>query len=410
MSNTNNCIGIDLGTTYSCVGIWDNGKVKIIENELGNRTTPSYVAFTNNEILVGELAKNQILRNPTNTIFDIKRLIGLKFDDNMVQEDIKYLPYKVIPDNKQKPLIEIQNKDVKKYHPEQISSIILAKMKYIAECHFGNKITNAIITVPAYFNDSQRQATKDAGEIAGLNVLRIINEPTAAAIAYGFDKYNEEKNILVFDLGGGTFDVSLLTIDDGIFEVKATYGDTHLGGNNFDKCLLEYCLNDFKIKHNIDLNDNKKAKLKLNLACKKAKCILSTAKNTIINIESIYNDIDLNINITRTKFEQLCNSLFKKTLEPIDKIFKELQMAKSEIDEIILVGGSTRIPKIQEQLSHFFDGKKLCKNINPDEAVAYGATIQGAILSGINDDKLEDILLLDVIPLSLGVETKRWNL
>jgi len=401
-----NCIGIDLGTTFSCLGVWQNNKVEIIANDQGNRTTPSYVAFTENERFVGNGAKNQCAQNPNNTIFDAKRFIGRKFSDPLLQNDMKHFPFKVIADKDDKPLIQVKyKKEIRTFQPEEISAMILGKMKETAESYLGEEVKDAVVTVPAYFNDSQRQATKDAGVIAGLNILRIINEPTAAAIAYGLDNSKDEKNILIYDLGGGTFDVSLLNIDEGVFEVKATAGDTHLGGEDFDRKLMEYFITDFKKKYKKDISGNKKSLRKLQTACENAKKTLSS--NTIANVEidSIYDGIDYSTSISRAKFESLCSDLFKKTFEPVENVLNDANINKEEIDEIVLVGGSTRIPKIQEQLTNFFNGKQLNKSINPDEAVAYGAAVQGAILSGVKDEKVTDILLLDVLPLSLGVET-----
>ena len=402
------CIGIDLGTTYSCVGIWKNNTVEIIANDQGDRTTPSYVAFTETERLIGPAAKNQAAQNAKNTVFDAKRLIGRNFNDEVVQNDIKHFPYKVKPSKDGKPVIEVDFKGEKKvFQPEEISSMVLTKMKETAEAFLGYEVSDAVITVPAYFNDSQRQATKDAGQIAGLNVKRIINEPTAAAIAYGLEKEKGEgeKNVLIYDLGGGTFDVTLLTIEDGVFEVKATAGDTHLGGEDFDRKLMEHFIKEFKKKHKQDISDNKKSIRRLQTACEKAKRTLSSSTSANLEIDSLYDGVDFSSVITRAKFEALCSDLFKRTLDPVEKVLKDSNISKSKVDEIVLVGGSTRVPKIQVQLSEFFNGKSLCKSINPDEAVAYGAAVQAAILSGVQDEKVSDILLLDVLPLSLGVET-----
>tara|TARA_Y100000992_G_scaffold266333_1_gene204192 strand:- start:54 stop:1991 length:1938 start_codon:yes stop_codon:yes gene_type:complete len=401
------CIGIDLGTTYSCVGVWQNNNVEIIANDQGNRTTPSYVAFNENERLLGNAAKSQCTQNPTNTVFDAKRLIGRNFNDELVQSDIKHFPYKVIPNKDGKPAIMVNYKgEDKVFQPEEISSMVLIKMKEIAEAYIGSTVRDAVITVPAYFNDAQRQATKDAGIIAGLNVLRIINEPTAAAIAYGLDKKSKgEKNILIYDLGGGTFDVTVMTIEDGIFEVKSTAGDTHLGGEDFDRRMMEHFIQDFKRKHKKDISESKKALRRLQTACETAKKTLSSSTTATIEIDSLFEGIDYTSIITRARFEDICSDLFKKTFDPVDKVLRDAKISKSSIHEIVLVGGSTRIPKIQTQLSEYFNGKELCKGINPDEAVAYGAAVQAAILGGVTDDKVSDLLLLDVIPLSLGVET-----
>ena len=400
------CIGIDLGTTNSCVGIWQNNNVEIIANDQGNRTTPSFVAFTEHERIIGNGAKNQSAQNPKNTVYDAKRLIGLNFNDEKVQSDIKHFSYDVKCNNG-KPVINVEyQNESKSFKPEEISSMILIKMKEIAESYLGSNVTSAVITVPAYFNDAQRQATKDAGIIAGLDVKRIINEPTAAAIAYGLDKKGSgELNVLIYDLGGGTFDVSILTIDDGIFEVKATAGDTHLGGEDLDRRLLEYFITEFKRKNKKDISENKRAIRRLQTACESAKKTLSTSTVANIEIDALYEGIDFITSITRARFEDLCSDLFRKTFEPVEQVLRDSKLSKSAIHEIVLVGGSTRIPKIQEQLSEFFNGKKLCQSINPDEAVAYGAAVQGAILSGTKDEAINDILLLDVTPLSLGVET-----
>ncbi|ESN99796.1 hypothetical protein HELRODRAFT_192798 [Helobdella robusta] len=399
-------VGIDLGTTYSCVGIFQNGKVEIIANDQGNRTTPSYVAFTDDERLIGDPAKNQVAINPGNTVFDAKRLIGRKYDDPSVQSDIKLWPFKVIND-KGKPKILVEYKGEKKsFFPEEISSMVLIKMKEVAESFIGKQVNDAVITVPAYFNDSQRQATKDAGTIAGLNVLRIINEPTAAAIAYGLDKKSDrEKNVLIFDLGGGTFDVSILTLVEGIFEVKSTSGDTHLGGEDFDSRLVNHFIQEFKRKSKKDISNNKRAIRRLRTACEKAKRTLSSSTQASIEIDSLYDGVDFYTNISRARFEELNADLFKKTLEPVEKALNDAKMRKSDIEEVVLVGGSTRIPKIQKMLSEFFNGKELNKSINPDEAVAYGAAVQAAILAGDTSEGVQDLLLIDVTPLSLGIET-----
>eukprot|EP01016_Furgasonia_blochmanni_P050760 TRINITY_DN789_c0_g1_i3.p1 TRINITY_DN789_c0_g1~~TRINITY_DN789_c0_g1_i3.p1 ORF type:complete len:587 (-),score=308.38 TRINITY_DN789_c0_g1_i3:548-2308(-) len=400
-------IGIDLGTTYSCVGIFVNDRVEIIANDQGNRTTPSYVAFTETERLIGDAAKNQVARNPTNTVFDAKRLIGRKFADPIVQKDIKLWPFKVESGPDDKPLIVIKFKgETKKFHPEEISSMVLIKMKETAEAYLSKPVKNAVVTVPAYFNDSQRQATKDAGSIAGLNVLRIINEPTAAAIAYGLDKKGKgERNVLIFDLGGGTFDVSLLTIDDGVFEVKATAGDTHLGGEDFDNKLVEYCSAEFLKKHGHDIRDNPRAMRRLRTQCERAKRILSSSTQASIEVDSLYESIDYNTTITRAKFEELCLPQFKECIPPVEKVLKDSGLAKNLIHDVVLVGGSTRIPKVGQLIQDFFNGKEPNRSINPDEAVAYGAAVQAAILTGTGNQAVQDLLLLDVIPLSLGLET-----
>jgi L1 cell adhesion molecule like protein len=400
-------IGIDLGTTYSCVGVWQNDRVEILPNDQGNRTTPSYVAFTDSERMIGDAAKNQTAMNPENTVFDAKRLIGLKFSDPKVQNDIKDWSYKVVSGKSDKATIEVEFKGEKKrFEPEEISSMVLTKMKETAETFLGKTVTDAVVTVPAYFNDSQRQATKDAASIAGLNCLRIINEPTAAAIAYGLDKdKSKEMNVLIFDLGGGTFDVSLLTIEDGIFEVKATAGDTHLGGEDFDSRLVRHFIEEFKRKNKKDLSDNPRALRRLRTASEKAKRTLSSTAQTSVEIDSLYEGVDFYTSITRARFEELNADLFRKCMEPVEKVIKDAKMDKSAVDEIVLVGGSTRIPKIQQMLSGFFNGKELNKSINPDEAVAYGAAVQAAILSGAEGSNVQDLLLLDVAPVSLGLET-----
>jgi L1 cell adhesion molecule like protein len=408
MSSSKISVGIDLGTTYSCVGVWQNGRVEIIANDMGNRTTPSQVAFNNNERLIGDAAKNQGSSNPKNTVFDAKRLIGRKFSDATVQKDIKLWPFTVEADKNDKPVIKVEyNEEQKTFTPEEISAMVLVKMKDIAETYLGQTVSSAVITVPAYFNDAQRQATKDAGAIAGIEVARIINEPTAAAIAYGLDKQGEkEKNVLVFDLGGGTFDVSLLTIEDGIFEVLATAGDTHLGGEDFDNRMVQHILDDIKKRFKKDLGDNARAVRRIKSACERAKRNLSSATTASIEIDSL-DSFDYTFQFSRAKFEDLCGDLFRKTMEPVETVLRDAKMSKSQVHEIVLVGGSTRIPKVQQLLRDFFNGKELNQSINPDEAVAYGATVQAAILSGAGkgDEKLDALLLLDVTPLSLGLET-----
>jgi L1 cell adhesion molecule like protein len=404
---TASAIGIDLGTTYSCVGVWQNDRVEIIANEQGNRTTPSYVAFTDTERLIGDAAKNQVAMNPENSVFDAKRLIGRRFSDTVVQADMKHWPFKVIPKSGDKPYIQVVFKgETKEFAPEEVSSMVLTKMKEIAEAYLGKTVKDAVVTVPAYFNDSQRQATKDAGAIAGLNVLRIINEPTAAAIAYGLDKKKKgECNILIFDLGGGTFDVSLLTLDDGIFEVKSTNGDTHLGGEDFDNRMVSHFIEEFKRKYKHDISKNQRAVRRLRTACERAKRTLSSSTQASIEIDSLFEGIDFYTNITRARFEELCIDLFRKCMGPVEQVLRDGKLSKNQIHEVVLVGGSTRIAKVQQLLQEFFNGKELNKSINPDEAVAYGAAVQAAILRGEGGKKTEDLLLLDVAPLSLGPET-----
>jgi L1 cell adhesion molecule like protein len=399
-------IGIDLGTTYSCVAVWQNNKVEIIANDQGNRTMPSYVSFTAEERLIGEPAKSSVSSNPSNTVFDSKRLIGQNFDEPKVQSLLNHFTYKVTAkDNK--PMINVEFRGEEKvFSPEEIAGMILGKLKEIAEAYLGETVTDAVITVPAYFNDSQRQATKDAGTIAGLNVLRIINEPTAAVIAYGLDKKSsKERNVMIFDCGGGTHDVSIITVEDSVFEVKATGGDKFLGGEDFDTKLVEHFAEEFKRKHKKDIKDNKRALRRLRTACESAKRTLSSATVANIEIDSLYDGIDFSSTITRAKFENLCDDVFKRIMAPIDQVLRDSKMSKDKIHEIVLVGGSSRIPRVQQLLRDFFNGKELCQSINPDEAVAYGAAVQGAILGGVQSDKTDGLILLDVTPLTLGIET-----
>ena len=400
-------IGIDLGTTYSCVGYYKNGNVEIIANDQGFRTTPSYVAYTETERLVGNAAKNQAAMNPTNTVYDAKRLIGKSMNDSKIKKDLEHYPFTVKGDKDGRPRIQVNYKgEEKHFYPEEISAAILSNLKQIAEGYLGEDVTKAVITVPAYFNDSQRQATKDAGAIAGLEVLRIINEPTSAAIAYGLDRVKEaERNVLIFDLGGGTFDVSVLTLDDGVFEVKATAGDTHLGGEDFDQCLMDHCVREFKRKHKQDPTSNARSMRRLKTAVEQAKRTLSSSTSASIEIDSFFEGMDFQTTLTRAKFENLCGDLFKSVLKPVQQVLQDSKLSKGDIQDVVLVGGSTRIPKVQSLLQDFFNGKELNKSINPDESVAYGAAVQASILNGDVDSKTQDILLIDVVPLSVGLET-----
>jgi heat shock protein 1/8 len=400
-------IGIDLGTTYSCVGVWKNGQVDIIANTQGNRTTPSFVAFTETERLVGDAAKNQAAANAKNTIFDIKRLIGRKFNDPSVQADMKHFPFKVVRKDDDKPYVQVEFKgETKTFSPEEISAMILGHLKETAEEYLGCKVKDAVITVPAYFNDSQRQATKDAGTIAGLNVMRIINEPTSACMCYGMGtKESKEQQVLIFDLGGGTFDVSLVNVEDKIFTVLATAGDTHLGGEDFDNRIVDWCVEEFKKKTKLNIRDNARAIRRLRTACERAKRALSSGTTAVIDVESLYEGTDCSIQLSRAKFEDFCDDYFKKTIEPVEKVLRDAKKSKADINEVVLVGGSTRIPRVQKLLQDFFNGKELSKSVNPDEAVAYGAAVQGGILLGTDKENLGEILLLDVAPLSLGLET-----
>merc|ERR1719233_1723906 len=399
-------VGIDLGTTYSCVGVWKGDTVEIIPNDMGERTTPSYVSFSDTERLIGSAAKNQAARNAENTVFDAKRLIGRKFNDPIVKSDSKLWPFKVVEGSQERPQIEVTYKgERKRFFAEEISSMVLVKMKQTAEAYLGKTVSKAVITVPAYFNDAQRQATKDAGRIAGLNVLRIINEPTAAAIAYGLDKGSQsksEKNILVYDLGGGTFDVSLLTIDNGVFEVVATNGDTHLGGEDFDQRVMQHFIKIFNKKHNVDMKHDKRAIQKLRREVEKAKRALSSTHQVRIEVDALFDGHDLSETLTRARFEELNADLFKKTMGPVKQVMDDSGLKKTQVDEVVLVGGSTRIPKVQQLIKDFFNGKEPNRGINPDEAVAYGAAVQAGILSGEGG---QDLLLLDVTPLTLGIET-----
>ena len=400
-------VGIDLGTTYSCVGVFQHGKVEIIPNDQGNRTTPSYVAFSNEtKRLIGDSAKNQVAINPANTIFNTQRLIGRRWDEEVIQKDRKLWPFEVVNEGG-RPKFKVEYRgETKTFFAEEISSMMLTKMKEIAEAYLRKTVTNVVIAVPAYFNDLQRQATKDAGTIAGLNVIRIINEPSAAAIAYGLDKKSGvERNVLIFDLGGGTFNVSVLTIEDGIFEVKSTNGDTHLGGQDFDNRMINFFIKEFKKQHKKDLSSNKKSLCRLRTACEKAKCTLSSQTQANIEIDALFEGIDFYTTITRAQFEDLNSDLFQATMVPVAEALRDAQLDKGQVHDIVLMGGSTSIPKIQKLLQDFFGGKELNKSINPDEAVAYGAAVQAAILSGDKSEKVQDFILLDVAPLSLGIET-----
>jgi heat shock protein 1/8 len=400
-------IGIDLGTTYSCVGVWQNDRVEIIASDSGNRTVPSMVTFSDTERLIGDASKSAAAAFPRSTVFDAKRMIGRAFSDPLLQADMKHFPYDVIDDGKGRPQICVETKEgQRKFYPEEISAMVLQKMKAIAEAYLGVPVKDAVVTVPAYFNDAQRQATKDAGTIAGLNVLRIINEPTAAAIAYGLDKKGAgEKNVLIFDCGGGTHDVSLLTIDDGVFEVRATGGDTHLGGEDFDNLVVDWAAEEFRKKTRVDIKDNARALRRLRTACERAKRVLSSSTQATIEVDSLADGNDLNLTLTRAKFESLCEHLFRKAMAPVEQVLRDSKIPKADIHDIVLVGGSTRIPRIQTLLREFFGGKELCQSINPDEAVAYGAAVQGAILGGVRSEKTDGLILLDVTPLSLGIET-----
>ncbi|XP_050387435.1 heat shock 70 kDa protein 4-like [Argentina anserina] len=402
-------IGIDLGTTYSCVAVWENGHVEIIVNDQGNRTTPSYVAFTDSELFVGDAAFHQVIKNPTNSIFDAKRLIGRRYSDASVQDDIKLWPFKVIEGPAEKPaFVVIHEGEEKQFSAEEISSMVIAKMRETAEAYLGSPVKNAVITVPAYFNNSQRQATHDAAVTAGLNVMRMINEPTAAAIAYGLDRkggWYSKRSIMIFDFGGGTLDVSLLTIGDGIFEVMATAGDTHLGGEDIDDRMVRYCVEKFKKKHGEDITGNSRTLRRLRNACEKAKRRLSFQSEVDIEIDCL----DFYTTITRAKFEQLNKDLFAKCMEPVKKCLTDAKMEITSVHDVVLAGGSSRIPKVQQLLQDIFKGKELCNGVNPDEAIAYGAAVHAAVLKGHEDRKLQGFALLDVTPLSIGLESYKLD-
>lgn len=403
-------IGIDLGTTYSCVAVWQNDRVEVIANDQGNRTSPSYVSYTSEERLIGDAAKAMAASNPTNTVYDAKRLIGRNFNDPVIQADMKHWPFKVQPGTGGKPTIEVDYKGERlTLQPEEVSAAVLQKMKATAESYLGTTVKDAVITVPAYFNDAQRQATKDAGIIAGLNVLRIINEPTAAALAYGLDNHKGagEKHVLVFDCGGGTHDISVLSIDDGVFEVKATGGDTHLGGEDFDQAIMEWAIGEFKKRTKLDPKGNPRALQRLRAASERAKRALSSGQQAALEVDSLMDGQDLSLVLTRAKFEQLCDEAFRRCLKPLDQVMKDAGLAKNQIDEIIMVGGSTRVPRIRQLVTDYFGGKKLNDSVHPDEAVAVGAAIQAHILTNKDgkQDRTSDLLLLDVAPLSLGLET-----
>jgi len=406
MSKKNIAIGIDLGTTYSCVGVYQNKRVEIIANDQGNRTMPSYVGFTDTERLIGESAKNAAMNNPTNTIYDAKRLIGMNYDDPSIADDLRNFSFEVV-NRGNKPYVKAKYLgENKEFTPEEISAMVLTKMKQTAQNYLGSayEVKDAVITVPAYFNDAQRRATKDAGTIAGLNVIRIINEPTAAAIAYGFDENIQgEKRILVVDSGGGTTDLSVLELSGGIFEVLSTGGDTHLGGEDIDNALVNYIVSEYQRKNNVSLRENKRAIRRIRTAVERAKIVLSSSMSTNIELDAIHEGNDFSMTITRARFESMCGHVFSRILKPIDDVLRDAKLSKGEIDEIILVGGTTRIPKIQEMLKDYF-GKDPNRSINPDEAVAYGACIQAAHLTkGQSDEGLTDMLLLDIVPLSLGI-------